>query len=44
MIPHPVLDRIPPEYRPYMRRVLLLIIGAAVLGAVLAFVVPAGHR
>jgi len=39
-----MLDRIPPEYRPYLRRVLLLIIAAAILGAVLAFVVPAGHR
>jgi hypothetical protein len=39
-----MLDRIPPEYRPYLRRVLLLIIAAAILGAVLAFVVPAGPR
>jgi hypothetical protein len=39
-----VLDRIPPEYRPYLRRVLMLVVAAAVLGAVLALVVPAGHR
>jgi len=39
-----VLDRIPPEYRPYLRRVLLLVIAAALLGVVLGLVVPAGHR
>jgi len=39
-----VLDRIPPEYRPYARRVLLLMLAAAILGVVLGLVVPAGHH
>jgi hypothetical protein len=35
---------LPPEYRPYVRRVVLLIILAAALGATLALVIPAGHH
>jgi len=35
---------IPPEYRPYLRRVALLVLLAAVLGVVLAFAIPAGHH
>ncbi len=40
----PVLNRLPPEYRPYLRRVAMLVVLAAVLGIVLALVVPAGHH
>jgi hypothetical protein len=39
-----VLNRLPPEYRPYLRRVAMLVVLAAVLGIVLALVVPAGHH
>jgi hypothetical protein len=42
MIAHGVRS-LPPEYRPYLRRVALLIVLAAVLGAVLAFAIPGGH-
>jgi hypothetical protein len=36
-------QRIPPELRPYLRRVAMLVVLAAVLGVVLAFVIPAHH-
>jgi hypothetical protein len=42
--PKPVLNRLPPEYRPYVRRVAMLIVLAAVLGVALALIVPAGHH
>jgi hypothetical protein len=35
---------LPPEFRPYLRRVAMLIVLAAVLGVVLALVVPGGHH
>jgi hypothetical protein len=38
------MRRIPPEYRPYMRRVMYLVIAAAVLGVVLGLVIPPAHR
>jgi hypothetical protein len=34
-------NRLPPEYRPYIRRVAVLIFLAAVLGVALALIVPA---
>jgi hypothetical protein len=43
-VPKPVLNRLPPEYRPYLRRVAMLIVLAAVLGVALALIVPAGHH
>ena len=39
-----MLNPLPPEFRPYLRRVAMLILAAAVLGAVLALVVPGGHH
>ena len=39
-----VLNSLPPEYRPYLRRVAMLIVLAAVLGVVLALALPAGHH
>jgi len=39
-----MLNRLPPEFRPYVRRVAMLIVFAALLGVVLALVVPAGHH
>ena len=39
-----VLNSLPPEYRPYLRRVAILIVLAAVLGVVLALAIPAGHH
>jgi hypothetical protein len=38
------MPSLPPEYRPYLRRVALLILAAAVAGVVLALIVPAGHH
>jgi hypothetical protein len=35
---------LPPEFRPYLRRVAMLIVAAAVLGALLALLVPGGHH
>jgi hypothetical protein len=43
MIPQ-VFDRLPPEYRPYLRRIALLVVLAAAAGVVLALLVPAGHH
>jgi hypothetical protein len=40
----PMPDWLPPEFRPYLRRVAMLILLAAVLGVVLALVVPGGHH
>jgi hypothetical protein len=40
----PLLNRLPPEYRPYMRRVVMLIVLAAALGVALALIIPAPHR
>jgi hypothetical protein len=39
-----VLNSIPPEFRPYLRRVVILIILAAALGVALALAIPAGHH
>jgi hypothetical protein len=39
-----MLKRLPPEYRPYLRRVAMLIVLAAVLGIVLGLAIPAGHH
>jgi hypothetical protein len=39
-----LFKRIPPEYHPYIRRVMLMIVFAATLGVVLALVIPAGHH
>ena len=36
--------RLPPELRPYLRRVLLLMAVAAALGVAIALLVPAGHH
>jgi hypothetical protein len=53
MIPHAaplapppawMLKPIPPELRPYLRRVAMLIVLAAAAGAALALLVPAGHH
>jgi hypothetical protein len=38
------MPRIPPEYRPYMRRVMYLVIAAALLGVILALVIPPAHH
>ena len=38
------MPSLPPEYRPYLRRVVLLMILAAALGIVLALVIPTGHH
>jgi hypothetical protein len=42
--PPTVLNSLPPEFRPYLRRVVMLIVLAAALGVVLALVIPAGHH
>jgi hypothetical protein len=39
-----MFKRLPPEYRPYMRRVAIMIVLAATLGVVLGLVIPAGHH
>jgi hypothetical protein len=39
-----VLNRLPPEFRPYLRRVVMLMLLAAALGIVLALIVPGGHH
>ena len=39
-----MLNSLPPEFRPYLRRVVILIILAAALGVALALVIPAGHH
>jgi len=39
-----VRKRIPPEFHPYLRRVAMLMVLAALAGVVLALVVPAGHH
>jgi hypothetical protein len=39
-----LLNSLPPEYRPYLRRVAMLIVLAAVLGVVLALLIPPGHH
>jgi hypothetical protein len=38
------MRHIPPEYRPYARRVAILILLAAALGAALALAIPPGHH
>jgi hypothetical protein len=38
-----VLNRLPPEFRPYLRRVVMLMVLAAALGVVLALAIPGGH-
>ena len=35
---------LPPEFRPYLRRVAILIVLAIVAGAALALIVPGGHH
>ena len=42
--PSPVLNRLPPEYRPYLRRVAMLMVLAAALGVALALIVPSSHH
>jgi hypothetical protein len=42
-MPDTMWERVPPELRPYLRRVAMLVVLAAVLGVVLAFVIPAHH-
>jgi len=42
--PATVLNSLPPEFRPYLRRVLMLIVLAAALGVALALLIPAGHH
>ncbi|HEY1778179.1 MAG TPA: hypothetical protein VGG41_18625 [Solirubrobacteraceae bacterium] len=42
--PRSMLNRLPPEYRPYLRRVAMLIVLAVIAGVVLALVVPGGHH
>ena len=48
MIPQPparaMFNWLPPEFRPYLRRVAMLIVLAAILGVVLALVIPPGHH
>jgi hypothetical protein len=39
-----VLNSLPPEFRPYLRRVLMLIVLAAALGVALALLIPAGNH
>jgi hypothetical protein len=46
-----VFNRLPPhireqleEFRPYLRRVAMLMVAAAVLGVALALIIPAGHH
>jgi hypothetical protein len=39
-----VLKRLPPEYRPYLRRVAMLMVLAVALGVALALLVPGGHH
>jgi len=39
-----VLNSLPPEFRPYLRRVLMLIVLAAALGVALALLIPEGHH
>jgi hypothetical protein len=41
---HTLLNRLPPEFRPYMRRVMMLVVLAAALGIALALIVPGGHH
>jgi hypothetical protein len=41
---HTVLNRLPPEFRPYLRRVVMLMVLAAALGVALALIVPGGHH
>jgi hypothetical protein len=43
-MPITMFRRIPPEYRPYLRRVAMLMVLAAALGIVLAFAIPGGHH
>ena len=45
-LPAPLTVRksLPPEYRPYVRRVAILIVLAAALGVALALAIPAGHH
>jgi hypothetical protein len=38
------MRRLPPEYRPYVRRVAIMIVLAAIAGVVLALVIPPGHH
>jgi len=42
--PATVLNSLPPEFRPYLRRVVILIILAAALGVALALAIPAGRH
>jgi hypothetical protein len=35
---------LPPEFRPYVRRVAMLIVAAAVAGVILALLVPGRHH
>jgi len=48
MIPQPparpMFNWLPPEFRPYLRRVAMLIVLAIVAGALLALLVPGAHH
>ena len=39
-----MLNRLPPEFRPHLRRVAMLMVLAAALGVALALLVPGGHH
>ncbi len=39
-----MLNRLPPEYRPYLRRVAMLMVLAAALGVTLALIIPSSHH
>ena len=39
-----MLNRLPPEYRPYLRLVAMLMVLAAALGVALALIIPGSHH
>jgi hypothetical protein len=39
-----LLKSLPPEFRPYLRRVAMLMVLAAAIGVALALAIPAGHH
>jgi hypothetical protein len=42
--PATVLNSLPPEFRPYLRRVAMLMVLAAAIGVALALLIPTGHH
>jgi hypothetical protein len=42
--PPTVLNSLPPEFRPYLRRVAMLMVLAAAIGVALALLIPTGHH